>query len=165
MKQLIIGLVLLPFFAFTVVHKFYVSVTQINYIEDKQSVQITSRIFIDDMENVLRDRYDESLTLAGKDEPKTVDDFIEKYLKEKFLIKINGENVQAHFLGKEYDADIMRCYLEVESVKSIKAFEVSNQVLLDFYEDQQNIIKTNIYSKQKSAVLSKKNHSLMLKFN
>lgn len=165
MNRIVISLILLPLFAFTTLHKYYISVTQIEYVPEKESVQIISRIFIDDMENVLRDRYDKLVTLAGNDESKAVEGYIEKYLKEKCLITINGEKVQVNYLGKEYDADIMRCYLEVEGVKSIKTFGVSNQVLFDFYDDQQNIIKTNIYSKQKSAILSRNNQSLMLKFN
>ena len=165
MKQLIVGLLLVPLLAFTVMHKYYISVTQINYIEEKQSVQITSRIFIDDIENVLRNRYDETVTLAGKDEPKEVDKYVEQYFKEKFLIHINGKSTLINFLGKEYDGDIMRCYLEIENVKDIETFEVSNQVLFDLFQDQQNIIKTKIYTKQKSVILTKHHYSAMLNFN
>ncbi|NJM80000.1 MAG: hypothetical protein HC854_10950 [Flavobacterium sp.] len=31
------------------IHKFYVSVTQVDYIQNKNRVEITSRIFIDDL--------------------------------------------------------------------------------------------------------------------
>ncbi|WP_242133463.1 DUF6702 family protein [Aestuariivivens marinum] len=165
MKLSIIGLILLPLFAFTSMHKFYVSVSQINYIENKQSVQIISRVFIDDMENVLRSRYGEDIILAGENEPEETDVYLEKYLKERFEIKINGENQLIVFIGKEYDGDIMRCYLEIENINSIKTFEISNKVLFDLFEDQQNIVKTKIYSNQKSVILTKQSHSAMLKFN
>lgn len=165
MKRIIIVLILLPLFAFTAMHKFYVSVSQINYIQDKQSVQIISRIFIDDMEHVLRERYDESITLAGDNEPKEVNTYIDNYFNERFVIKINGESQPIVFIGKEYDGDIMRCYLEVEHVNNIQTFEVSNKVLFDFFEDQQNIVKTKIYSNQKSVILTKQSASAMLKFN
>lgn len=155
----------MPLFAFTAMHKFYVSVSQINYIEDKQSVQITSRIFIDDMENLLRDKYDKGITLAGDDEAKEVDTYIKKYLKERFTITINGESQPVVFIGKEYDGDIMRCYLEVEHINDIKTLKVSNKVLFDLFEDQQNIVKTKIYSNQKSVILTKQSDSAMLKFN
>ena len=165
MKRIIIVLILLPLFAFTAMHKFYVSVSQINYIQDKQSVQIISRIFIDDMEHVLRERYDESITLTGDNETKKVNTYINNYLKERFVIKINGESHPVVFIGKEYDGDIMCCYLEVEHVNSIQTFEVSNKVLFDFFEDQQNIVKTKIYDNQKNLILTKQNASAMLKFN
>ncbi|GAA4886314.1 hypothetical protein GCM10023311_06600 [Flaviramulus aquimarinus] len=163
--QVFFILILLPLFAFTGMHKYYISVTQIDYIKENQSVQITSRIFIDDFERLLRERYDESITLAEKDEPAIVDLYIEQYLSEKIKIKINNEDVNFVFIGKEYDADIVRCYMEIEDVTYIKTFEISNQVLFDIFEEQQNIVKTKINSKQKSFILIPQNANAVLNFN
>jgi len=156
---------IIPLFAFTTLHKYYISVTQINYIEEKQSVQITSRIFIDDFENILRQRYDDNITLAGKEEPKTINTFIEKYLKEKIAIKINNKETIITFIGKEYEGDIMRCYLEIEGVESIQSIEISNKILFDLFEDQQNIVKTKINSKQKSVIQTYQDNITLLNFN
>ena len=156
---------IIPLFAFTSLHKYYISVTQVNFIEEKQSVQITTRIFIDDFESLLRERYDESITLAGKDEPNTTDIYIDRYLKEKLKIKINAKDANLIFIGKEYDVDIMKCYLEIEGVNSIESIEIKNRVLFDLYEDQQNIIKTKINSKQKSFILISQNDKAVLNFN
>ena len=69
-KTLFKGLliVLLPLFAFTTAHKFYLSVTSIKYSEKDDALQITSRIFIDDFEKLLKERYDIEGKLATKDE-------------------------------------------------------------------------------------------------
>jgi len=163
--RVVLFLIFVPFFAFTGIHKYYISVTQINYIEDEQSIQIISRIFIDDFENLLRERYDESITLTIKDEAETTDLYIERYLREKIKIKINNEASNMVFIGKEYDADIVKCYLEIEAVKQIETFEVSNTVLFDVFEGQQNIVKTKINSKQKSLILFPQKASAVLKFN
>ncbi|MDD7886663.1 DUF6702 family protein [Flavivirga sp. 57AJ16] len=156
---------IIPLLAFNGLHKYYISVTQINFIEEKQSVQITTRIFIDDFESLLRERYDESITLAGKDEPKIADTYIGRYLKESIKVKINEKEAHLTFIGKEYDQDIMRCYLEIEGVRSVKSFEVSNKVLFDLFEEQQNIVKTKINAKQKSFILIPEKHNALLKFN
>jgi len=158
-------LLIIPLFAFTSMHKYYVSVTQINYVKEKASVQITSRIFIDDFENLLRKRYDENITLDDKNEPEIVDTYIERYLGEKIKIKINNKDVEFNFLGKEYDADIMRCYLEIEGVTAINAIQITNQLLFDLFEDQQNIVKTKINSKQKSYLLTPQKDKALLNFN
>ncbi len=163
-KVLLIVLIL-PFFAFTAMHKYYISVTQINYVKEKESLQIISRIFIDDFENVLRANYDKNLVLAGTNEPKIIDSYIEKYLKENLTIKINNSTSKIMFIGKEYDGDIIRCYLEVEDVKTIESFEISNKILFNLFEDQQNIIKTKINSKQKSVIHTTQNYDTMLNFN
>lgn len=158
-------LFLVPLLAFTAVHKYYVSVTQIDFLPEKQAVQITSRIFIDDFEKLLRTRYDEKITLATKNESLTTDSYIEKYLNEKLKLKINNKDVTLTFLGKEYDTDIVKCYLEIENIKTIKTIEISNKVLFDIFSDQQNIIKTKINSQQKSFILIPQNSSNLLTFN
>ena len=43
-------IILLSSFAW---HKFYVSVTQIDFVPNKKRVEITSRIFIDDLEKAI----------------------------------------------------------------------------------------------------------------
>ncbi|WOD42358.1 DUF6702 family protein [Hwangdonia lutea] len=153
---------IIPLFAFSAMHKYYVSVTQINYVEEKASVQIISRIFIDDFENVLRKRYNDNITLAGKNEPKTVDAYIARYLNEKIKIKINNKAAKINFIGKEYNGDIMQCYLEIEGVKAINAFEITNQLLFDLFQEQQNIVKTKINETHKSFLfILQKDHALL----
>jgi len=156
---------IIPLFAFTSMHKYYISVTQINYVKEKESVQITSRLFIDDFENALKSNYDENIVLAEKDEAKIIDTYIYRYLQDKIKLSINNKAVTFNFIGKEYEGDIVRCYLEVENVKSIKSFSITNSVLFDLQSDQQNIVKTNINSKNKSVILTYNNPNALLKFN
>jgi len=164
-NKLILLLAIIPFFAFSAFHKYYISVTQVDYIQEKQSVQITSRIFIDDFEKVLRERYDETIVLADKNESKEVNAYIEQYLKSKIKIKINDKDMNLIFIGKEYDMDLMQCYIEIEHVNNINSIEISNQVLFDVFDEQQNMIKTKINNKQKSFLLNQNNKKTVLNFN
>ena len=163
--KLLLVVLVIPMFSFTGLHKFYVSVTQIEYVEDKQSVQIITRIFIDDMERLLRERYDESITLAIDDEKTTANFHVEKYLKEKLKILINGKSQQLSYLGKEYEDDIMYAYLEIEGVERIDTIEISNQVLFELFEEQQNIVRAKINGKHKSFILVRENDKGVLNFN
>jgi len=162
--KLLIIIAMLPLLAFTTVHKYYLSVTNIEYVSDKQSVQIISRIFIDDLELVLRQRYDENITLGTSKNEELIDAYIQKYLDHKIQIKINDTLVESIFIGKEYDNDVILCYLEIENVTSIKSFEITSQVLFDLFEKQQNIVKLKINSKNKSFVLIQENDKAMLNF-
>ncbi|TXG38740.1 DUF6702 family protein [Seonamhaeicola maritimus] len=156
---------IIPLISFTGIHKYYISVTQIEYIQEKQSVQIITRIFVDDFENLLRERYDESITLDDKNESRTTEMYIERYLSDKIKVKINGVESELVFIGKEYDLDVVRCYLEIEDVEIIESFEITNKVLFDMFDDQQNIVKTKINSKQKSFILVSQKDKAMLNFN
>ena len=155
----------LMFMSSKTLHKFYVSVTLLEYVEEKQSLQLISRLFIDDIEKLIRERYDEKVTLAIKDESDQVDNYVERYLKEKLRIHINDNPVVINFLGREYEDDIMVCYIEVEGVNSIQSIDIENNVFFDVFEDQQNIVRTKINGKQKSFILTKDNNKGMLNFN
>ncbi|WP_299782754.1 DUF6702 family protein [uncultured Formosa sp.] len=158
-------LFLVPLLAFTTAHKYYVSITEVHYVKEKKSVQIITRIFIDDLEKLVRERFDESITLAGKNESEKVDYYLEKYLTEKIKIKINGQNTVLQFIGKEYDNDIAICYIEIPKIDHISDIEIENMVLFDIFEEQQNVVRLNINNKKKSFILIKENDKGLLKLD
>jgi hypothetical protein len=162
-KGLILVLIL-PLFAFSSLHKYYVSVTKIDYIKETQAIQITSRIFIDDFEKLLRGRYDEAVVLnSGKSEDQ-IDIYIEKYLKLKLQISINKQQQPLTFIGKAYEDDKVVCYLEIENIQEINQFEIKNQVLFDMFKKQRNIVRTFINDKNKTFVLLPKKDKGLLSF-
>ena len=164
-NKLLIFLIIMPLMSFTITHKYYVSVTEVEYVKEQESMQIVTRIFIDDFEKMLRERYDESITLdIGKDETQ-IDAYIQKYLSSKLQITIDNTLQQFEFLGKEYEDDILFCYLEITDVSAINNFEIVNQVLFDVFDDQQNLVKTKINSKRKSFMLIPQNDKGVLNFN
>ncbi|MEW4924332.1 DUF6702 family protein [Algibacter sp. 2305UL17-15] len=163
-KPILFLLLFVSLSSFVSLHKYYISNTQIEYIGEKKSIQIITRIFIDDLENVLRERYDEAITLDDENS-RTNDLYIEKYLNAKIKIKINDEAVSFVFIGKEMETGIVKSYLEIENVEAVKTFEISNQTLFDLFSEQQNIIKLDINSKQKSCILTKQNDTALLNFN
>ncbi len=152
--------------SYTFAHKFYVSVTQIEVNEKTKSLEIISRIFIDDFEKLLRERYDESIELMTKNEAneKKINEYIDRYLAQKLQINVNGKDVKFNFLGKEYENDIMLCYLEIENIESLKTIKIKNKVLMDLFEEQQNIIHVKKGKKRKSLILERENDNGMLNF-
>src|SRR5680860_1471692 len=95
-------ILMMPLFAFATAHKFYLSVTHVNYSEKDGAIQITSRIFIDDFENVLQERYGFDAELATKNESEEADAYIEKYFRTKFAVEINGKNASYTFIAVSY---------------------------------------------------------------
>ncbi|MEM7487151.1 MAG: DUF6702 family protein [Bacteroidota bacterium] len=164
-KSFLLAVVLLPLLSFTL-HKFYVSVTNINYSEEDASFQITSRVFIDDLEAVLEERYDIDPELATQNEAKVADEYIEKYFKAKFAVELNGEITAYSFLGKKYDNDVVICYLELTDVdfSTLKSISVQNEILTDMFEEQKNIVHFKWKDEKRSFVLIRENNKGMLNF-
>jgi len=155
----------LPLMAFAAAHKFYVSVTNINYSEKDDALQITSRVFIDDLEKVLEMRYGLKADLATDNESELADEYLEKYLRQKFVVEINGENKPFDFIGRKYDNDIMIYYFEVKKIDlpSVTSIQIENEILTDLYDEQQNVVHFKIKGKKKSFVLIKSDTKGMLK--
>ncbi len=161
-KKLLIFLII-PLFAFTM-HKYYISLTKIDYVKDKKEVQITMRFFIDDVEKVLNNRFNKSFELATKNEPSDTDNHITLYINQKFHVKINDQEKTYQFLGKEYDNDVVYFYLEITDIELINTIEVQNKMLFEEFEEQENYIKLNINNNHKTFILIKNNDKDLLKF-
>ena len=128
--------------SFSLVHKFYLSVTNINYVEKSDALQITSRIFTDDLEDLLEERYDLVSNLGTDKESPLTDDYIQKYLKSKFVLKLNEEVATYTYIGKKYDNDVVIIYLEIPEVgfNELKSISVVNDVLTDLYDEQKTLL-------------------------
>ena len=161
---LICFITVVPLLSFTAMHKYYVSVTEVEFVKEQKSIQIISRIFIDDFEKMLRERYDKEITLAIENEKSTINFYTEKYLKEKFKLEVNNQEVEFKFIGKEYEDDIMVSYLEVENIDGISSIQVMSHILFDVYPDQQNIVRFKLNNINKSFLLTKENDKGMLKY-
>ncbi|UCE93420.1 MAG: hypothetical protein JSV73_11545 [Flavobacteriaceae bacterium] len=159
----LIAFLTLPLFSFTI-HKHYVSLTQIEFKEEKKAVQITMRCFLDDIEDAVEIRTGEKLELASKNEHEKAGIYMESYLRNKFNIWINGEQKDYNYLGKEYEDNEVFFYLELENITDISSISVQNSILLEAFEEQQNIVKLNIKGVDKTFILVRANDKEMLKF-
>lgn len=155
--------ILLVFTSYTEIHKYYISNTQVDYIKEQKTLQIITRVFVDDVEAVLKERYDVFVSIAH-DSVTSADIYLKEYLKEKLQIKINNKPKALNYVGKALDGNILKCYLEINNLKRISTFEISNEVLFDIYDDQQNITKLDINQIRKSYLFSKQKSKATLTF-
>ena len=80
------------------------------------------------------------------------------------MVEINDRPVDFDFLGKEYDNDIMICYLEVSKIdiSTATSISVENEVLMDIFEEQKNVVHFKLGNQKKSFVLIRENNKGML---
>ena len=145
-------------------HKFYVSVTRLEHKEDSDNLQITTRIFIDDLEALLKERYDLEAHLGTKEESALAEEYIVKYLKAKLLIRLDDALLDYSFLGKRYEYDQVVLYMEVlnSGLNKAESISVECDLLTDLFEEQKNIVHVLARGKKKSFVLIQGNDKGML---
>ena len=156
-------LLFLPLVAFST-HKYYLSLTQINFKSESQSIQIILNVFMDDIEVALNADYEIDLQLTTAKELKDNDVFFEKYLKKKLQFKVNDRLEEYTYIGKEYDGELVYFYLEIENIQKVHQIEVSNKILLKHFPKQENLIKSKVGGIHKSVLLDATKDVTILKY-
>jgi hypothetical protein len=162
-KKLFLLLLLIPLFAFSA-HKYYLSLTQIEYNSTSKSVEVIINVFVDDIETALNDIHKKNFELNTKDEITDVDSYFFKYVQNHLKFKIDDTTVNYSFIGKEYDGNVVFFYLEIKDIQSVTKIEVENSLLIKHFPAQQNLIKSKVNKKHKSIMLTKKKPVGILKY-
>ena len=139
-------------------HPIHLSVTEANYSEKDKTFQITSRIFIDDLELSVRAlKKENELNLLEPDKGRKTDDLVSEYLARHLKVKIDGKPVALNYLGSEVEDVALICYIESPVVKKFKTIEVSNDVIQETHADQSNLVHVTYRGQIKSARLMREN--------
>ena len=165
MNKIKIGFIILliPLLAF-VSHKYYISSTKIEFKKESETVQITMHFFIDDLQETINSTYNKNIELALPNEPKLIDSLIINYISKKFEVDLNGINKDYLYIGKEYKIDEIYLYLEIKNIDSINSIEVKNNMLMETFPDQQNIIQLYINNIKKTFLLTNQKDKDLLNF-
>lgn len=140
--------------SFSALHKFYVGIYQVNYVPKKKEIQITTRIFIDDLEKALEKKSKKKLYLATPKEVVETDGLIKNYLSEKLIVTVNKSQKTLRFLGKEVEDNVLICYLTAPISEKINSVAIHNSVLTEIYPEQQNIVHLNVNGNKKTFLLT-----------
>jgi len=162
-KKTYLFLFLIPLLAFSA-HKYYLSLTQIEFKPKEKTVQIIMNVFMDDIEAAINKTYSVDLQLTTKKEVENNDIYFKKYIKTNFAIKINNKETSIEYLGKEYEDDLIFFYLEISNIEEVYQIEIVSKMLTKHFPKQQNLIKVNVNGKHKSELLTAKNDKCLLKF-
>ena len=157
------GLLFLTLTSFSV-HKFYVALYQVNYAQEKKMLQITTRLFIDDLNNALEKKHQKKINLGSEKETEEDLNLFKKYFAEKFTIKVNGQIKPLLFLSKEMEGDVLICYFSCKDIHKINTLEIYNSIITDNNSEQQNIMHFNVSGVKNTLLLTESNSKGLLKY-
>ncbi|HHP7242844.1 MAG TPA: DUF6702 family protein [Cyclobacteriaceae bacterium] len=137
-------------------HPFHVSVCEIAYDQEDKALEITHRIFLDDMENALREYHDlTQFDITRPTENLELNELLRAYFNENFKIKVNEEPLKYEFLGFELEKDVIYAYLQVVNLTSFNDLEVFNTILIQMFDDQENLVHVKKRKKIKTLRLNR----------
>ena len=139
-----------------IVHDFHTSLTEINYNPKTKSLEMTIRVFTDDLERALTE------TNNGKPvkvDPKdySIDPLIVKYLRKHVaFVSPDKDVVPYDFLGKEVELDATWLYVGMPAVANLKGYSIFNSILTELFDDQTNLLNLIYPDKKKSFIFDNK---------
>jgi hypothetical protein len=135
-------------------HPIHLSVTEINYSEKDKTLQISTRMFIDDLElSIQKELKDDALDIIKPANGKTTDQIVSAYLQKHLKVKVDGKPQPLKYLGSEVEGLAIICYIETPTVKKLKTVEVTNDVIMETHSDQSNLVHVTYKEKVKSVRL------------
>ncbi len=146
-------------------HPFHVSVVEIRHNAEEQVLQMSQRIFLDDLEEAVEGFHAlDYVDTASPDDLVRLDSLIASYLKAKVFFRVNGENRDFTYVGSEKEGDARWCYFMIDAVPSVRTLEVTNVALMDVFDDQENIIHCVVGNQKRSYKLNKQSKYFTFEF-
>ena len=147
-------------------HPFYVSVTEVNFNESNQSLEISIKMFTEDLEEALATRYGQKLNFASEEEHPDADAYLALYLEDQIKIKVDGKPVSFQFLGKDAKSEATWCFAEIGELAGAPAqIEIRNSLLTSEFEGQKNMVHCKVGTETKSLLLQRRELSGVLSFD
>lgn len=139
-------------------HKFYLSVTKVNYNAEQRALQLVTRAFIDDIELAIQTRYGVTLNLDTEQEQTSLaNEFFQRYIKRMMGFNADETPYSPSFAGYTYEGDQIVLLIEFADVNLGEDSDITleNRLLTGLFDEQQNLVHFYVFGAKKSKVLSK----------
>jgi hypothetical protein len=134
-------------------HPFFVSVIDFNHNAKEASVEISIRVFTDDLEKTIQKNSTAKIDVIKPTDKTVIDKLIITYIGKTIHLKVNGQPVNAKYVGYEIIKESTWVYFEIEGVKELKKLDIDCNFLYDFEKSQTNIFHVKNKGVEKSYKL------------
>lgn len=123
-------------------HDIHISNTIVNYDSESRTIQVSTRMFLDDLELDLISEGYKDLKLCTPYEADNGDQAVAEYILNNLYIISEKDTIALNYLGKEISDDYMAawCYLESEEMNMPHSLQFEIHYMLDIYDDQKNMV-------------------------
>lgn len=141
------------FSGFRPVHPLYISVTEINHNAKDKILEVSCKVFTNDLEAVLEKMSGSRVDLSAAGEKTATDKLIDAYVEKHLRLRVDGRPVALHFVGSEKENDGTWSYFQVNDISSVKKIEAVDELLYDSFNQQINIMHVTVGGQRKSTRL------------
>lgn len=126
-------------FLFLVPHTFYVSICELNYSPEDESMQVSWRLFADDLEWAVTPVGDEYFYIGHPNY--NSDSLLQVYFDAHFYLLVDDDvRLAPEYIGHEFQGEEIFCYFEVADYQPAAKTVLYTDVLCELYADQQHYL-------------------------
>lgn len=145
-------------------HPLHLSVSDISHNRETNSLEITQRIFADDLEDALRNRLGGKIDVFNPTDPELLSELIGDYVQQNLRVSLDSRPVRLSYLGYEREEDAIWVYLEVPKIKKFNTIMVRNTIFFEMFDDQLNLINVKKNGSIRSMKLEPDNQQASLSY-
>ena len=153
------SLIVIIWSLFVSFHDFHVTHTTIYYNADKEAIEITVNVAIEDLERALEDQTAKKISIGTNAETESVDQLIEAYFRQRLTLASNNHLTHYQWVGKEVSQDLHNLYIYFEVLEcnqngTIEFLLLENSIFTDFLSEQSNIVLVEFGDKSHNLTFS-----------
>lgn len=137
----------------SIAHPFFVSVVDINHNQKEATLEISVRVFSDDLEKTLQQYSKQKIDILKPTDKVIIEKYLLAYASERLKIGVNGKPVKFNLIGYEQQMESTWCYFEIEKQPVVNQVSVDCSLLYDFESNQVNIVHVKAKGVQKTYKL------------
>jgi hypothetical protein len=138
---------------FTLIHPFFVSVIDMKHNVKDKTIEISAKVFVDDLEAVLKKNYHTTFDLSTATSKPETNAIVAKYLQSKLQLTVNDKLQTIKYIGYEIQKESVWIYAEVDNVTSLKKLNINCNLLYDYQDKQMNIFNVKANGSEKNYKL------------
>ena len=119
---------------------FYSSMTKVDYVEGSKTLKFTTKLNSGHIAEVLKINPN---TTAFEAE-------VKRYVNDHFDVYVNGQNKALTFTGSQVNGESVWVYFEANGVSDISSLKIKNNILLEAYPKQLNLVNIDYKGSQKN---------------
>ena len=134
-------------------HPIFMSVTEIEHNAKDKTLEISCKIFTDDLEKTLRKTYKGTVDLINPKDKTTMNRLVSDYVQKHLFIKVDGRPVVLDFMGYEQQEEGITSYYQVNNIASVKKIDITDNILYEYKDQQISLLHVTVMGNRKSTKL------------
>ena len=147
------------YFLFSI-HPIYISVIEINSKE--HNLEVVFKIFRDDLEDGIKNNLGKNVSIDSQSKVELNNKIIQEYLNTLTSIKVNDVKKELLFSDFFLENERIKINSKINNTSLIDSIEIYNEILIDVFSNQKNVIFFNIYNQLNNDVLDKSKKKTIL---